>query len=422
VIYFSLFILNLIILFFLARKKNLLSVFNIVYFSLVLMYMLPIIFSDNDWTFDDEFIFIIYIGVLGFLITLIAFRLKKDNTVSKVKVKFLLNERIVYILAMICLVFNFYQFLSLEIYSFNDLLSFLSRDRVGEYLSNPIIIKSIVVKPVMEAIQLILISFFWKSKRYKMGFLLWGLLLFDAVLISHGRFHILTILMLPFFYYNIFVSRVKIRHAAAILVMAVVLISVGNYARTGVLNSDNFIESISPETAVNQVIRASSGSTNTFYEFYRKNPETEFLKQYLYYLPISFIPRSIWEDKPIVSYFWRVTKEITGDYPNSKKNPVLVTTLIGEWYHQLSLVGVFLSIPIYILTLILAFRIIARFQYSELLIIMIIIHIPMDMRGGFNSFFISQVVNIYPLLILTLVGIFKIKKTNERDDILNKYF
>ncbi|WP_243293022.1 hypothetical protein [Bacillus sp. FJAT-47783] len=335
--------------------------------------------------------------------------------------KYQFNTNYLLILFILATLYNFVQIFSVDIFSFSKFISFLTRDRVGEYLDNPIIQRSILLKPIIDTVSYILIFYFWKNKKYKTGTFLWFIVFLNKLLFSHTRFVILIDLLLPIFFYNYHVKKVKLKTITIVFIAVLLFVSIGNFARGGTLGSNNIKEAVSAEVVYDQILRSSSGSTESFYRLYVNNPQKDYLKQYFYYLPISFIPRAIWPDKPIVSYFWRATKEITGMYPQGKMNPVLTTTYFGEAYHQLGHFGVVTSLFIYLIVLLIALRIISKFQYTDLLILKIVIHIPMDIRGGFNSFLITQFSYIYPLIFLLLILAYNLKKVRD-ENIVNKLF
>lgn len=390
------------------KSKNWFSIKNFIYISLVFLFIFPLFSSKTLWAKDEEFLLIIFYGFLSFLISVLLFSKSKWRTVEiGSSIKF--NSKWVNILTIVILTYHVFQFLLLDISSLNELIGYLMRDRVEGYLNNPLAEKSLIIKPVLDTITYVLICYFWKNRKMKTGYLLWGLVLLYTLLTSHTRFVIIIIAILPILFRHYYIKKIKSRNIIILFVIVLMFISVGNFARGGTLNASNIKDAVSIETIIDQVNRASSGSTNSLYLLYKSDVEFDYLKQYFYYLPIAFIPRVIWEEKPIVSYFWRATKEITGAYPGIG-NPVLTTTIFGEMYHQAGNVGVLFSMVFYTFILLFSLKLISKFEYTELIIFQIIIHIPMDMRGGPNSFIISQVNIFLPLLLLTLLGIYKIKK------------
>lgn len=387
------------------KTKNWFSIKNIILLALLFVYIIPMFSTEVRWSNDEGFLFIIFLLFVGLVISIFIFNTSKLKYINNDSV-FKINPKWIKILTGVVLSYYIFQLVMLDIRSINDLIYFMVRDRVGDYLSNPLIERSMVIKPMMETILFILIFYYWKSENKKKGYFLWGLLLVYTTLTSHTRFVILTIALLPFLFHHYYIKKMKTKTVLIMFTGVLLFISVANYARGGRLNSDTFINAITFETVIDQITRASSNSTNSFYRLYYSNIEIEYLKQYLYYLPITFIPRAIWQEKPIVSYFWRATKAITGSYPAGKANPVLTTTIAGEAYHQAGHVGVLFVMLSYTFIILVSLKVLNMFEYTDLIIFRTIIHIPMDMRGGMSTIIVSQFTTLIPLIFLLLLGVY----------------
>lgn len=403
------------------KTRNWLSIKNIILASSIFLFIIPLFFNDTEWKNDQGFLFIIFLFFLGFLISIFVINTTKLRYIYNHS-SFKLNKKWIRILTALVIIYYVYQLQLLEIRSINDFINYLTYDRIEIYLSNPLIQRSLFIKPMFETILYILIFYYWKNNNYKMGYFLWGLIFVFTLLTSHTRFIILAIGFLPFFYNHYYIKRFNTKSVLFILLVSVLFISVGNFARGGILNPDTFKEAISFETVIEQFNKASSGSTDNFYEFYEYGIEIEYLKQYIYYLTITFVPRAVWDDKPIVSYFWRVTKELTGNYPAGTLNPVLTTTIVGESYHQAGIIGSLLTMLVYTFILLTTIKILNKFANTELIILLTIMRIPMDMRGGLSSFFMSQITKLYPIIILLLIGFYiKNNKKNMNIDKISIY-
>lgn len=387
------------------KIKNWLTIKNIIILSSVILFILPLLDESTLWKDDEDFLFIIFTFFLGLLISFIIFKIDKNQKNENIHL-FHLNEKWVTTISLVIFMYYIVNLIFLNINNIESIFELLTTDRTGAYLSNPLIDRSLFFLPIIATLTSVLIFYYWQNKKIKIGYSLWFLYLIYTILTSHTRFIILLIILMPFFYRNYYIKKVKLLIIIIFILFGAIFLSVSNYARTGINDPEKLLESFQIDNVILQINRASSGSTNIFYLFYSNGIEYEYFRQYIYYLPITFIPRQLWSGKPIVSYFWRVTEEITGRFPMTN-NPVLTTTIVGEAYHQGGIISVLVLMTLYLSLLSLTIKVLQNFKYSGLLIIQIIIHIPMQMRGGLNSIFISYFTDIYPLIILLLLGVYK---------------
>jgi hypothetical protein len=222
------------------------------------------------------------------------------------------------------------------------------QDRVGEYLEDAIYYNYYIAtfRKFIGILLLIGVAATWNKKR-KFAIYCYALLLVDLIINAHTRFVIIAHLFILLFIYQEYYKPIKVKHLLLVLLATLFIISVGNFVRTGMgVNSETLYLAIQPDAVSNQFLRAGSGSVDSFYQIYEKlhtnQEEIEWFKQYYYYLPLSLIPRALWDDKPIVSYFWRATSIIESRNPGAGQ-PVLTTTYLGEAYHEGGFIGINIS-------------------------------------------------------------------------------
>ena len=398
------------------NNKNVLSAPYFVLLSFLIIFYLPLLFNVYDWTRDADFLFILSLGFLGLLVGLFIFEygfgLSLSRTLGYNKActnktyKLCVTDgsmRFVGLIVMLYYGINI--IIVLQRFSWS-ITAILLRDRIGIYSETAISSIEEFVKPIA----LILVSFFWgkndKSKFW--GYIIWASMILYRLFIQHGRFEVVMCVVLLVIYHHEHVKRVSVFKLVIAVLCVMLFMSVGNYARTGNYTVNAFL----PQTVIKQVLRASSGSVVTFHNVYNKL-SCDYFKQYLVFLPISFIPHIIWKGKPVVSYFWRLTKEIYGVFPYSSNSriPVLTSTILGEAFHEGGRFNVFIVPVLYSLLIKKVLQYLKRYEHADLILYSVIIHIPMDIRGGMSSIIIKCVTTALPLVAMTIAGVYKLQKT-----------
>lgn len=417
---------------FIYIKKNGKDLFTITSFlllSIAVIFYFPIILNLYDWCNDFDFLLIILLGFLGMLFAVIIYEYALKNrsfrtTVSLGNAKhnsnpaqFVLNENkkllsfltvvvLAYYMANIIIVFNYYSW---------NISAALLRDRIEFYSSSVTGLEG--YEDLVRPLALILASYYWHKKR-KMGTVLWFAVLLFKLFVLHGRFEVILHVLLAVLFYNSYVKRIRLSTCVILLAAALAFLSIANYARTGLFAGGvTDYSALLPSNVFNQLFRASSGPTEVFYLVFTRNIPCEWFTQYIIYLPISFIPSALWPEKPVVSYFWRLTKAIYGVYPfaNNSRLPVRTSTLWGEAYHEGGILNVFLVTIVFILIIDLAIKFTKKFNYTDLIVFSLMISVPMKVRGGLNSAVIDFVVGIVLLVALYVLGIYKRRTVAQKE-------
>lgn len=377
------------------QNRNWLTIETIAIVSFLVLFDFPIFFQNPTWATNNSFLILILIGNIGFIITFLLMKptSKMLFSLEKEAVVYSLKSDKIRILTILVAGHLIYQLYTLQAYNPSVILSTLLDDRVGEYFEVAGGENLGFISQGINTINLILIAYYWKHKNH-VGTVLWFGYFLVILLSSHTRFVLVVAILLPLIYYNYQIKPIKLSILSGLGIFFVIFITISNYARGGVLGKGDsrfsLNEILTGNNLMDQLFRASAGSTDYFYILSNSHIANDWFKQYYYFIPLSFIPRVFWENKPVVSYFWRVTQAITGNYPNGKMNPVLTTTYLGEAFHQIGWVGVLIATFVYFKILIFCLKTFNKFQYSELLIYVAILWIPMSLRGGFSSLILTQ--------------------------------
>jgi len=388
------------------QRKNFFNFRIILMVSLGIIYVLPLFSSTPPtWKNDDGFILTILVGLMGFTIAMIALSRFSPGAQGIFSYQphikqFPVRPRVLLLLSILNIGFILFNiFKTLPNYSPMDIVLFLLSDRVETYLNDPLSNSALFgfLKRFLSISTLIYVFYLWQQ-RNKLAFLLYGLILFELIITSHTRFVVLTTLLLPVLYFHFFQRRLGIQPLAVIGVISVTLLSLGNFVRGGYFADSRPLvvsEILAPEVVLNQVSRGSSFSTDYFYSIFilvQDGPQDiEYGEQYTKYLPLAPIPRFLWPGKPRVSYFHRATEMIEGLAPGETGQKIYTTTILGEAFHQFHLIGVFLTPFIYIFMIALLLRFMQNLQYSDIIFWLILLHVPMDIRGGLFSITITLI-------------------------------
>lgn len=397
--------------YFCLKKGSVINVYSIIMLALGVVYILPYLNPECPFRQDQHFAIVISIGLVGFLLSffLISFLrkwfFKKSNLSPEYCARKKSRKKVISVLALGGVILVWFGILQ-ETYSIatEGIVAFLVRDRIREYQEVALnyghfinYIKKFLIIPIY--LELFCL---WKNQR-RLGWFYFVTLLLELVLFSHTRFVILSLLTLPILYYHFIVRPIVIKKLIILMFLMLMLIGAFNVIRGGGVQ-DREISSFSKTIFLyEQLTKAGSNSTETFYKVFtgiQKNKiDVEFGKQYLL-TAFTPIPRMLWPDKPIVSYFWRLTEIVEGQLPGIGQK-VLTSTIFGEAYHQFGLVGVFLTPLIYMLMIFFYTLYLGRYEHTELLIWMTLIHLPMAIRGGLASVSVSLAQSVIVFFILS---------------------
>ena len=382
-------------------KKNLFSIEVIIIISFGLIYILPLVnpYAFKSWQTDTDFLVIIWISLIIVFLS-ISFKGKFIILKSKYELKTKYTSPF---FLLITFFFVYQSFNILKLNNFN-IIEVLVRNRVSIYLNDAENYSDLIQKliSILQIFYLVFIIYVYRNKSKLLGVLGYLNLLFFIILVTHTRFVLLSYLLMPVLYYNEYIKKIKIKTLLLGIVFAAFFLGFTNFVRTGVVDKFNMDNPI--KVTLEQV---DIKSVNTFYIVYNKINKNQisfdYMQHYVYYVPLTFIPRVFWPSKPIVSYFWRLTKIVTGSYPGGMSNPVLTSTIFGEGYHQGGIIGMSLIFLLYVILARSYIAFIDKLEYMKPFIWIFLIHIPMDLRGGFSSLFVSYLIMFFVILMIKTI-------------------
>jgi oligosaccharide repeat unit polymerase len=397
------FLIGLLIAYLLSGKNYIsLEVISIASFGLI--FILPLIspFTEQKWIYDDNFKSIIWVS----LIVSIAALLNKKKLVLFRKKYSLRIKLIIPFFILISLYISF-RWLKLLISSNFDIIGLLIANRVSEYLENAKDFSDFTLKIIafINLIYLVLIVYLFRNKRKFLAVLGYLNILVYIILTTHTRFILLSYLIVPFFYYNTYIKKFRTHHYILGIIAAGLFLSFTNFVRTGIVDQFNLDNPV--ELVLRQVEIESVDDFYSVFDNIKSNrSDFDYGLQYFYYLPLTFIPKAIWTDKPIVSYFWRLTKDITGAWPG-KNNFVKTSTVYGEGYHQGGIFGILIIYFFYIFYSRTYLGVIKHFEELEPFKWFFLLHIPMDLRGALSSILVTYIVGLIMVILLVRILYFK---------------
>lgn len=389
-------------------NKNVVSIEIISISSFGFIFLLPLLspFSEQTWIQDEGFKIIIWLSLIASIVTLFY---SKSFIVFRNEY-YLRRKRIIPLFAIISIFIGYGTFRIIALNDFN-IIELLTADRVADYLENAIEFSDLALKLIafINVVYIVLIIELFRKKRKILAVLGYINILIYIILTTHTRFVLLSYFLIPFLYYNFYVKRLKIYHFIIGILFASLFLSFTNFVRTGIADQYN----LNNPTA-NVVKQVEIKSVDVFYTVYTRikqnQSDFDYGLQYFYYLPISVIPRFIWDEKPIVSYFWRLTKDITNDWPGPN-NFVITSTIYGEGYHQGGVFGIFIIYFAYIFFARTYLGITNHFESLQPFGWFFLVHIPMDLRGAFSSVIVTYTVGV--ILIFLVVKILYVRKSSK---------
>jgi len=399
-------------------KNSLINFYMVCVFSLGIIFVIPYLNPKMPFRYDTDFSFLVSWGLIGFIFSFFILSLLKKPQLNKERLSPLYSRKkcrrnILSLLAIasISLIWIriFFVVPSLRI---EDITNVILRDRIREYQQIALeyghflnfLLLFLMIPLYLETFRLL-------KKRNRLAWLYYATIICDILFFSHTRFVLIMWLVIPFIYRHFFLRPLSFRFLTSLLVLSMLLVSLLNITRGGLfLKSINPIESRESiiKNIYRQFTRAGAGSTVTFYRLYNGIQEgqidIEYGKQYLINL-YKPIPRRFWPEKPITSYFWRLTEDLEGRLPGPGQK-VLTSTIFGEAYHQFGWVGVFFFPSIFMLTLYFFVSFLSKYENTEFLIWMTMIRVPMSIRGGLDST-ISKLIQIVIIFFLLSIIIYR---------------
>jgi oligosaccharide repeat unit polymerase len=187
-----------------------------------------------------------------------------------------------------------------------------------------------------------------EKRRWRLAVFLYLIFLAETVLVSVGRLPIIITLLIPIFYYyrrGKMFGRVPVLIGVSVIVIA--LLFVLNIWRTRGMDS-----LMSADVSLSSIVD-SVGANFSPLTGYEKLWQLDAFGSLPYeyglsyvYVPLTAIPRALWESKPLVSFEPRWTTYFFGQHfaTSSEGTGVWTFTAWGEGLAQFGVVGVFLNL------------------------------------------------------------------------------
>ena len=294
----------------------------------------------------------------------------------------------------------------------------IGEDKIMKSLSGEMTGRGIgsVLKSLVAILSLIYLSYLFQNKR-KQFILLYLLYLISVVMAAAHRTPVVIAFIMPFLLWILhdrkgYVPKYFIAFSS---VGVVFLMYIFNFYRQGMTQ-----QLMEANITLKSAFMNSFSGLNTskyFYELLNSDLKIEYFEK-AYYWIITYIPRRLWEDKPIVSFNVRITEELFGYTVGDFKGADVATfTVPGEGFYQFGYVGVFLLTfaAVYMSRVLVAFYL--RILYSELLLIGFMLSVLINFRSAFDSFLHSIIFSF--LFTIVLIPFFFY--VNKNVPVQNKY-
>jgi len=203
-------------------------------------------------------------------------------------------------------------------------------------------------------------------------------------------------------WYHFNIKRIKIIYMVLCVGVVVIFMAYAAFMRTGDYKT---------RLTTIETINIGLSGLNTGTEFHKLweavqkgDLDLEYGKNLFYYNVISFIPRRLWPEKPVVSFNARMTEKYYQYHiAESTKQWVHTFTVLGEGFMQGHVAGVFLYSFLFVLLYKYLFYFLSRFEGGEIISFQYFLLIPIIARAALDSLLISMVVTIIAFQILKLI-------------------
>lgn len=184
--------------------------------------------------------------------------------------------------------------------------------------------------------------FLLRQKKYTLFFIYYILMVSAYIIVASTRVPLLSILLIPVAYYHYAIHRINTILVIGILLIAPMLLTISHGLRGGNPWAWTVQDRLREEASVLKDL-------NTLWnEYYHGRIELEYGKNYYFYTLISFIPKSLWSEKPLTAFETRWTQHLYGGLINPDGYPDIHTfTPWGEGLVQFGWIGSLLNLFLY---------------------------------------------------------------------------
>jgi hypothetical protein len=286
-----------------------------------------------------------------------------------------------------------------------NLIEFSARSRTASYLQGDILSGNLWPEYLAMAFFLLptitLLQWLLDHRKRIQAALLFGIMLLTELWLFQSRYVFLLTLLLPFAYIHIRVRPFRLVEVLAAGVGVLCLLAVLDGWRTYGLENLDLISALSPRDNILRDLNPSR-AFDTLYQMDRDGLlQYDYFYQYLL-IPVSYVPRALWPDKPIVSFSPRYTEIIFGNWIGGESGSSVATfTVFGEGIAMWGWIGIVIT------GLLIGFgvgfvkRTYLANRWLGLAYMYFVLNIPMSFRGSGSDFLGGPILNSLIFIFVT---------------------
>lgn len=404
-------IIVLMLIFKTIRSKDLISIQLIVSIGIYLFLFINPIISESIYIYDDNYNFVITIGILGLILSTFTVPYNVLETDNRSKNLYQVKKKW---LSMATAIFSAYLVIVIliSIKNYGSIGAALTRSRLEAHLGNEYFSSntSMIFIEFFKLLFYININRLFKENKKIRAIVLFSLPIIHHQFTANTRFDFIAMILVGLIFVldekqwrylpsiqktkNNKVSFIKKRlktYQYVVLSLIIVPMSllgmrILNNVRTGISESV-----FTGGLTLKKMLLGVLPSSESYYDFlYRLVSSRGTLYEYEYglswfiYPIINYIPRSLWSNKPVTSFSPRFTELLY--WPLGQGLPVVTFTIFGEGFAQFGLLGVFLSPIIFIWSRYINIKWLRKLENSKIAILMIMISLLTYVRGSIPIF------------------------------------
>lgn len=253
---------------------------------------------------------------------------------------------------------------------------------------------------------LVLIARLTLSGRFWYAGVLYVIQLLAWALLSVTRMPVILAAAIPLVYVNYRVRRFGLVETACGFALFVIVLTVLNVWRVRGIEGlkDLQVEGISIDSAFHQNLAPIYG----YQMLWQQQKAEAFAYEYGHtyaYIPLTFVPRVLWPEKPIVSFEPRWTVNIFNKHfsDSNEFGGVWAFTVWGEGVVQFGVVGILLNLLFYGAFVALVQRAFSQGCDTYLLSVYVYVMCAVFLRSSFSSLVVNVLVMLTPLAIAVAI-------------------
>lgn len=351
-------------------------------FCFLLFLLLPPYLSSSNFIYDDDFNLILLVGLLGIFV---ACKIIPYNTaVDNLNARFRVDKKWTKIGFLVFLCYLLFD-ISIRIIQVGSIIGVFTANRLefDKIASTGSFVYSIML--FFRILYYIRIYTYFKQKKHFKFLFFYFIPIIHHQITAITRFDFLVMVLVLVF---LFIEpkllerkkNRKQRKISKVKILAIILpltlfslfyMFVSNLVRHGLLlersNQVNVGALLSESDLLNDLPYYSI--LNNLYESKSLGKaELEYGVSWVYYPMLTYVPRSIWKEKPPTAFSTRYTEKL---YWKLGEGPVVTFTIFGEGYIQFGLLGVFIAPILFGFSRHLSFKMLKKIENTKLIVILI---------------------------------------------------